>query len=207
MTVELLAAFSVYALVALVTPGPNNIMLLASGLNFGIARSIPHITGVAGGFTLMVVIVGMGLGAVFKACPYAYVTMQFVGAAYLLYLAWKIANSGPLSLSGDESAGKPMGFLSAVIFQWVNPKAWIMAVGAVSIYAPHENYFVNVLVIALIFGLIGFPSAAMWASFGTVFRRFFTHERHMKIFNISMAFLLVVSICPTLSDLFKRIIG
>ena len=128
MSTSLLSAFVLFAFVSSITPGPNNTMLLASGVNFGFRRSMPHALGISIGFMLLVICVGLGLGEVFKVFPWAYTLLRYVGAAYLLYLAWKIANAGGMSDSQDEQ-GKPMTFLGAAAFQWVNPKAWIMALG------------------------------------------------------------------------------
>ncbi|HEU5046979.1 MAG TPA: LysE family translocator [Rickettsiales bacterium] len=209
MTASLLTAFSIYALVALLTPGPNNIMLLTSGLHFGMSRTVPHMAGVVGGFMLMVILVGLGLGAVFTAYPQSYLWMQYAAAAYLLYLAWKIATSGPMTVGqeDEDTTRKPMSFLSAAMFQWVNPKAWIIVAGAVSLYAPHEHYLLNVLIIAFIFGVVGVPSVAVWAAFGSMFRKVFSHERYMKPFNWCMALMLVLSIYPTLKDIVGKVIG
>lgn len=128
MSTSLLSAFVLFAFVSSITPGPNNTMLLASGVNFGFRRSMPHALGISIGFMLLVICVGLGLGEVFKLFPWAYTLLRYVGAAYLLYLAWKIANAGGMSDNPDEH-GKPMTFLGAAAFQWVNPKAWIMALG------------------------------------------------------------------------------
>src|SRR6185369_9172387 len=140
MTLQLLMAFGVYAFVSSVTPGPNNIMLLSSGVNFGVSRSIPHIMGIGAGFALMVALVGLGANVIFQLVPFFYDLLQYVGVAYLLYLAWKIANSGPVSsVQREGNAKKPMSFLAASAFQWVNPKAWMVTVAAISIYVPKEH--------------------------------------------------------------------
>jgi threonine/homoserine/homoserine lactone efflux protein len=129
LTADLLLAFILFAFVSSITPGPNNTMLLSSGVNFGFNRTIPHMLGISCGFALMVLAVGFGLGAVFKAYPILYTVLRYAGAAYLLYLAYKIATSGPAE-DGDQSNTRPMSYLSAAAFQWVNPKAWVMAIGA-----------------------------------------------------------------------------
>jgi threonine/homoserine/homoserine lactone efflux protein len=138
MSLETILAFSLFAFVTSVTPGPNNLMLLASGVNFGFRRTIPHIFGISTGFLVLVLAVGFGLGEVFIRVPIAYQILKWVGAAYLLYLAWNIANSGPPGEGSGEqvSCAKPMSFWGAAAFQWVNPKAWVMAIGAFSTYAP-----------------------------------------------------------------------
>ena len=147
-SLNLLSAFVLFAFVSSITPGPNNTMLLASGVNFGVRRTIPHALGVSIGFMVMVLGVGLGLGEVFKVYPLAYTVLRYAGAAYLLYLAWKIANSGPMSAT-DPQSRKPLGFWGAAAFQWVNPKAWVMAVGAITTYTPAQGYLFNVIVISI----------------------------------------------------------
>ena len=132
MSHQLLLAFVVFALATLFTPGPNNIMLMTSGLNFGFARTLPHCFGVSLGFGFMVLVVGFGLGALFAAYPVLYQVLKYVGAAYLLYLAWRIATA--TGVHGDSRA-RPFTFFQAAAFQWVNAKGWVMAVGAVTAYA------------------------------------------------------------------------
>src|SRR6185295_8630669 len=144
---ELLAALALFCVVTLFTPGPNNLMLMTSGLNFGFRRGLPHLLGVSVGFALMVLLVGLGLGAIFERWPLLYAILKYVGAAYMLWLAWQIATASPPQPRG-ESTGRPMGFFNAMAFQWVNPKAWVMAVGAVSTYAAVATFPLNVIVIA-----------------------------------------------------------
>ncbi|KPB20476.1 Lysine exporter protein LYSE/YGGA [Pseudomonas syringae pv. syringae] len=170
-------------------------MLLASGVNFGFSRTLPHMLGISVGFFVLVLAVGFGLGSVFKAWPVLYTILRYVGAAYLLYLAWKIATSGPASDSLD-SEGKPLSFMSAALFQWVNPKAWIMAIGAISTYTPMQGYFYNVVVISAVFALINLPSVGVWAGFGSLLRNVLRDPLGLRIFNGVMAALLVASLYP-----------
>lgn len=193
MPLDLLGAFVVFAVATLFSPGPNNVMLMTSGLNFGARRTVPALSGVVIGFSGMVAAVGLGLGAVFEAVPIIYEVIRFVGAAYLLYLAWLIANATP---SEGEAAGRPVSFRQAAAFQWVNPKAWVMAVGAVSTYAALAAFPFNMLLIAGIFGLLGVASSWMWVLFGTGLRRIIREPRAVRIFNIVMAVLLVLSLIP-----------
>jgi threonine/homoserine/homoserine lactone efflux protein len=197
-TVELLAAFVLFAFVSSITPGPNNMMLLASGVNFGFRRSFPHALGVALGFGLMVAAVGLGLGAVFTALPWAYTVLRYAGAAYLLYLAYRIATSGPVGEGGAGSQRQPMTFLGAAAFQWVNPKAWVMALGAITTYTPAEGYIANVFVVALLFTLVNLPSVCVWVGCGTALRRLLQERRWVLLFNGLMAALLVASLYPML---------
>lgn len=198
MSPSLLSAFALFAFVSSITPGPNNTMLLASGVNFGFRRSIPHALGISLGFMWLVIAVGLGLGEVFKALPWAYTLLRYIGAAYLLYLAWKIATSRPMS-DDIEGRGTPMSFLGAALFQWVNPKAWVMALGAITTYTPAQGYFTNVLVIAAVFALINLPSVCVWVGFGSGLRTVLRHPRWLRVFNGLMAGLLVLSLYPLLS--------
>lgn len=197
-TLDLLAAFCLFAFVSSITPGPNNTMLLASGVNFGFRRSLPHALGVSVGFMLMVLAVGLGLGAVFKAVPLAYTVLRWVGAAYLLYLAYRIATSGPMNAPGTDSERQPMSFLAAAAFQWVNPKAWVMAIGAITTYTPAEGYTANVFVVALVFAVVNLPSVCLWVGCGTALRSVLQDRRWLMLFNGLMAVLLVASLYPML---------
>ena len=199
MTTELLLAFIAFAFVTSVTPGPNNMMLLASGVNFGLRRSLPHMFGISLGFMLLVASVGLGLGQLFEQVPLLYDVLRYLGAAYLLYLAWKIANSGgPDSQATTRS--KPFSFLQAAAFQWVNPKAWIMAIGAITTYTPQENFVVNVLLIAALFALVNCPSVGLWTVAGSLLRNWLSNARALRVFNIGMALLLVASLYPIFAD-------
>lgn len=194
MTLEVLLALVTFGFVTSVTPGPNNLMLLSSGLNFGFRRSLPHMLGIGCGFVVMIIAVGLGLGALFTAYPLAHTVLLWVGVAYLLYLAWRIANAGPV----EQKAGtaRPMTFLEAALFQWVNPKAWVMAVSAATTYVRPATAFSDVLIVGLVFGLINIPSISLWAGFGTAMQRLLTDAGSVRIFNIVMAVLLVLSVLP-----------
>ncbi|WAJ39687.1 LysE family translocator [Pseudomonas sp. GOM7] len=195
MTPELLLAFVAFALVTSITPGPNNMMLLASGVNFGIRRSLPHMLGISLGFMLLVIAVGMGLGQLFERLPLLHEVLRYGGAAYLLYLAWKIAQAGAPQ-GRDTPGAKPFTFLQAAAFQWVNPKAWIMAIGAITTYTPHEGFFTNVLLIAALFALVNCPSVGLWTVAGSLLRNWLDNPRALRAFNIAMALLLVASLYP-----------
>ena len=198
MTPALMLAFAGFAFVSSITPGPNNTMLLASGVNFGFRRTLPHIAGICVGCVVMLLLVGLGLGQVFAAVPAVYDVLRVVGALYLVVLAWKIANSGPLRDS--NGLGQPLTFLQAAGFQWVNPKAWVLVVGAASTYAPREGFAVNVLVLAALLGVVNAPSICLWAGFGTAFRPVLANPARRRAFNIVMALLLVASMLPMLRD-------
>jgi len=200
MTPELLLAFVAFAFVTSVTPGPNNMMLLASGVNFGLRRSVPHMLGISLGFMVLVMCVGFGLGQVFEQVPALYSVLRYLGAAYLLYLAWKIAGSGAPDGNGSET-GKPFTFLQAAAFQWVNPKAWVMAIGAITTYTPQDNFLINVLLIAGLFALVNCPSVGLWTVAGSLLRNWLRNPRVLRAFNIGMALLLVASLYPIFADL------
>ncbi|MBB96807.1 MAG: hypothetical protein CML68_19690 [Rhodobacteraceae bacterium] len=195
MTHELFAALALFAFVSSITPGPNNLMLMASGANFGFRRTVPHMLGIGIGFTLMVLLVGVGLARVFTAFPVLHQVLKVVSIAYLLYLAWKIAHAAPVAGAGAE--GRPMTFLQAAAFQWVNPKAWTMAVTATTVYAPSQTIPAMALV-ALVFGAVNLPSVSTWTLAGQQLARWLTSPARLAAFNWTMAALLVGSLIPVL---------
>lgn len=196
MTGELLLAFVMFSFVTSITPGPNNLMLLASGVNHGFVRTLPHIAGISLGCVLMTVLVGFGLGGLLAASPRLYTVLRYAAAAYLLVLAWRIAHSGLVQAGGGERP--PMSFLQAAAFQRVNPKAWVMVTGAVTTYAPHDAFLRNVVVIAVVMALINAPSIAVWAGCGVAVRRWLAVPGRTQAFNIGMALLLALSLFPML---------
>ncbi|MDE4273488.1 LysE family translocator [Phaeobacter gallaeciensis] len=195
MTYDLLLALALFAFVSSITPGPNNLMLMASGANFGFRRTIPHMLGVALGFVFMVVLVGAGLVGIFEAFPVSYTVLKVASVAYLLYLAWKIANAGPAETG--EGKGNPMTFLQAAAFQWVNPKAWAMALTAISVYAPDQTLWA-ILLVAALFGAVNLPSVSSWTLLGQQMARVLTNPRRLLLFNWAMAALLVASLYPVI---------
>jgi len=198
MSYGLVGAFVMFAVVTLFTPGPNNVMLMTSGLNFGLRRAQPHVLGVTLGFSFMVLVVGLGLGAVFSAWPALYTIIKYAGAAYIVYLAWLIGRSH--SVEEGEPPARPVSFLEAVLFQWVNPKGWVMVVGAVTAYAAVAAFPLNMVLMAVVFGVFGYASSLSWVLFGTGLRRFLTAPRAIRAFNIIMAVLLVLSLVPVFAD-------
>ena len=196
MTFEILLGLIVFSLVSSITPGPNNLMLMASGANFGFRRSLPHMLGVALGFTFMVLLVGIGLVQVFEAFPVTYTLLKVVSLVYLLYLAWKIANAAPAGGSEAES-GAPLTFIQAALFQWVNPKAWTMALTAVSIYSPSQS-LAAVAFVAAVFGAVNLPCISVWTSMGLQLQRVLTSPLRLRAFNVLMALLLIGSLYPVL---------
>ncbi len=196
MSPEIFAALVLFAFVTSVTPGPNNLMLLASGVNFGFRRTLPHMFGIGSGFFILLLAVGFGMGSLLERVPLLYTALKAGGALYLIYLAWKIAFSRSI---GEAQAGEgPLSFLQAAAFQWVNPKAWVMALGAMAAYTNPENYPASVLIIGVVFALINVPSVSVWAGFGTALRGFLADPVRLKWFNISMGGALVMSLWPML---------
>jgi threonine/homoserine/homoserine lactone efflux protein len=202
MTAQLFSAFVLFAFVSSITPGPNNAMLLASGANFGMARSIPHMLGVSAGFLMLLLSVGLGLGGLFAAFPALHGALQVVGALYLLYLAWKIATAK--GLGGGVVAAQPQRFWPIVAFQWVNPKAWAMALGAMTTYAPKTHYVAGVFLVSGIFAAVNLPCIFAWTGFGVGLRRFLDRPVALKIFNLVMAALLVASLIPLVLEWIGR---
>lgn len=196
MTYELLFALSAFAFVSSITPGPNNLMLMASGANFGFMRSIPHMLGISIGFMVLMLLTGLGLAQVFDLYPVSHTILKVLSAAYMLWLAWKIANAAPVQKS--EAAGVPMTFFQAAAFQWVNPKAWAMALTANTVYVGGLGIGVLALACA-IFALVNLPSVSFWTMAGQQMARFLTNPARLRAFNWTMAALLVVSLYPVLS--------
>ena len=196
MTYEIVLGLVLFSVVSSITPGPNNLMLMASGANFGFRRTIPHMLGVGLGFTLMVLLVGVGLVQVFNAVPVSYQILKIVSVVYLLYLAWKIGTAAPVAGEAD-AAGTPFTFVQAALFQWVNPKAWTMALTAVSVYSPSQSVAAMAFV-AAVFGVINLPCISLWTTLGQQLQRILTSSTRLRAFNITMAMLLVGSLYPVL---------
>jgi threonine/homoserine/homoserine lactone efflux protein len=196
MPIDIFLSLLLFAFTTSITPGPNNMMLLASGVNFGFRRTIPHMLGIGGGFLSLLLGVGFGLGALMAAYPPLLILLKVVGGIYLLWIAWKIGTSR--SLGEGETGAVPLSFMQAAAFQWVNPKAWIMAVAAMATYTQAENYIITVLLVALAFAAVNLPSVSTWAGFGSVLRGWLSHPVRLKWFNVTMALLLVLSLWPML---------
>lgn len=190
-----LSALAVFAFVTSVTPGPNNLMLLASGANFGFRRSVPHMLGIGIGFTVMIATVGLGLMGAMERFPRVEQALKVACLIYLCWLAYKIGTAGAPDQAGREP--RPLTFLQAAAFQWVNPKAWAMAVTAISLYAP-DRTIASIALVSLIFGAINLPSVSVWTALGQALGRLLTVARHRRVFNMVMAGLLILSVVPLL---------
>lgn len=187
-----LIPFLLFAVSSAFTPGPNNFMLLNSGLHFGVKKSLPHFWGVCLGFPAMVLLVAVGLGAVFVEFEWVKQALKIIGSIYMLYLAYQIIRT-PKKNKPDH-AKKPLRFMQACLFQWVNPKAWLMGVGAISIFTLSDNYLTNAMLISGIYIITCAPCSGAWLVFGSEMQRFLKTEKHRRWFNIAMAVCLVASI-------------
>lgn len=177
-----------------ITPGPNNIMIMMSGAKFGLLKSMPHYLGICIGFNLMVFLVGIGLGEIFNQLPILHTGIKYLGTLYMLYLAVSLIRSTE-GLHGATEQSKPLTFIQAILFQWINPKAWIMAVGVIATYsAPNLNSVYQSLIITSVFFITGLPCIGSWFVFGIGISRYLSSKLHMKIFNIIMGILLIISI-------------
>jgi threonine/homoserine/homoserine lactone efflux protein len=187
-----------------ITPGPNNVMIMTSGVNHGFRKSIPHLAGIDLGFPVMLIFIGLGASQIFAIYPALFLWLKFVGVAYLSYLAFKIASAPVQSFARVKA--QPFTFLQAALFQWVNPKAWIMCLGAIVTYASNDQaYFQQVLAIALIFLMFGAPCTIAWLGFGTSLKQVLSKPSYLKIFNVFMAALLMASLYPVILELLQLI--
>ena len=196
MDIQALTGLATFAFVSSVTPGPNNLMLMTSGANYGLRRTIPHLMGVTLGFMFLVVVIGLGLMQLFEAFPLSYTLMRLVSVLYLLYLAARIAIAAP-ALNASDTRGRPFTFVQAAGFQWVNPKAWSIGLAAISAYAPVEG-LLGIFAVALVFGLVNLPCVSAWAALGTALNRFLAEPHRIRAFNYVMALLLIGSLYPVL---------
>lgn len=189
-------AFTMFAIAGSVTPGPNVLLVAAGAARNGIRATIPHMVGIACGFAVMILLVGTGLAVPLTAFPAVQSVMRWLGAAWIGWIAWQIATS---PAPGEGPPRPPMSFFAAALFQWVNPKAWMLALGMITAWstpgAPMLPQFVEM---AVIFGLVGVPCNFVWAVLGEQAGRFLRSARHVRVFNVAMAVLLVVSMVPVL---------
>lgn len=192
-----LLPMATFVFVGSITPGPNNVMLTASGANFGYQRTVPHMLGISGGAAIQLLLVGAGLGSVLTQVPQLFVVLQWVGAAYLLWLAWKIATSG--QTQSVQAGPMPLNFWQAAAFQWVNPKAWLITLGVVSAYVQPSQYWSSLLVSVALIMVVNYPCISVWTLFGTVIGRWLHAPKARQWFNWGMASLLVLSLWPLMA--------
>lgn len=195
MPFDVLLALTVFAVIMAFTPGPNNILLTASGVNFGFTRTIPHLLGVDVGFVVLLAAFAAGLGVVFAAVPALQLALKVAGAAYMLYLAWKVGTAKPKE-EAAETPGRPMTFLQAVAFQWVNPKAVVAALSGIAVYMRPGHELYDFAIVLVVFAGATVLSTATWAGFGVALRRLLCEPRHARMFNIAMAILLAATVIP-----------
>ena len=179
ITSELLAAISIYYVIMFATPGPNNSILTASGIKFGFIKTIPNIFGIPTGHGIQLTLVCFGLGSLFLQFPYLLDILKYIGATYLLYLAWKMF--GSLNIQITENKSSPLRYYEAILFQFVNPKAWVICITAVSLFYPEkENIFVGTLFMVLMATIINIPSISIWALGGSIIRKYFKNKKNKK---------------------------
>lgn len=198
-----LPALILFAAIAAVTPGPNNIMLMSSGVNFGVRASLPHLLGICFGVPMMLTAAGFGVGALFQEFPWAHELVKVLGLCYLTYLAYRIATSS--AEPSQLTKPKPLSFFQAALFQWINPKTWMMGTSAIATYTSVGSDLTGqIAVVVLVFFALTWPSAGIWLLFGTVLRKMLQNPVHRKIFNYSMAALLLFSMLGVFLELIQR---
>ena len=201
---EYLFAVVLFAVSSSVTPGPNNIMVMTSGLNFGIKKSLPLLTGICVGFTVMLLLVGLGFSQLFEIFPHLHFIIKCIGVLYLLYLAYLIASSVEDVESGKPS--RPFSFMKGALFQWVNAKAWVVATGALAAFTTvGANFFSQNVMIALTFFVVSFPCVGVWLVFGSLLKTALNSSRSRIIFNFTMSGLLVLSVVPVVVEIAEKL--
>lgn len=183
-----------FCLVTSITPGPNNIMLMSSGLNHGVLKTVPHISGIIVGFPLMVAALGFGLGTLFLNYPVIHQVIKIAGISYLMFLAWKIANTS--NANAGKPLKEPLTFMQAAAFQWLNPKAWVIGIGAIATFTTVGNIEIQVIIIVFTYLFVGAFSMGLWLLMGASLQKILRSQNQLKVFNVVMAILLVLSIVP-----------
>lgn len=196
MTLEVFIALLSFATVAAFTPGPNNLMLLASGVNFGFRRTIPHMLGITIGFGILQICIGLGFGKVLEQVPALFEAIKVLGTLYMIYLAWRIATAG--APETQQKTTTPMSFVQALLFQWVNPKAWVVTAVVMTVYTSQENFLTSLVIIVATFSAVSVPVVSIWTGFGTFMQRFLSNPKILRIFNVAMGLALLLSLWPML---------
>lgn len=194
---EIFWALVFFAFATSITPGPNNIMIMSSGVNYGVQKSLPHMAGIQLGFLLMLLAVGLGAGLILQQQPMLHSAIKLLGSVYLLYLAWRIASAKPQQI--ETGGSKPLSFWQALAFQWVNAKAWVMITGAIAAFTSLQGvYWQQLALIALVFLLVGLPCTGSWLLFGAALKRLLSAPQQRRRFNQCMGLLLALSVLPPL---------
>lgn len=197
---DYLIAIVLFAISSSVTPGPNNITIMASGVNFGIRKSLPVFMGICVGFAIMLLLVGIGFGQIFEQIPALHIFIKFFGTLYLLYLAFLIATADEITMSNTQA--KPLTFINGALFQWLNAKAWVVATGAIAAFTTvGVDFYTQNIIIALVFLVISFPCVGIWLFFGSALKKRLKSKQHRRMFNYSMGGLLVISVIPVIIEL------
>lgn len=208
MPADILIALLGFAVASSITPGPNNLLVLTFGLNHGVARTMPLVLGISAGFAFMLLAVGIGLGAAIRANANLHFATKVFGLAYMLWLAWKVATSAPtLKISNGERAAKPLSAFTGAMFQWVNPKAWAVALSATGAYTAADAPYVSLAWIASIFLVVAISSLSVWAAFGSFMQGLVDSPRKLRFFNVAMAVLLVASALPVAFEIATDLSG
>ncbi|WP_159737222.1 LysE family translocator [Vibrio atypicus] len=201
---DYLFAVVLFAVSSSVTPGPNNIMVMTSGLNFGVKKSLPLLTGICVGFTVMLLLVGLGFSQLFELFPSLHFIIKCVGVLYLLYLAYLIAKSAGAVESNAQN--KPFSFMKGALFQWVNAKAWVVATGAIAAFTTVGADFLSQnVMIALTFFVVSFPCVGVWLAFGALLKNALNSAKSRAVFNFTMSGLLVVSVIPVIMEITQQL--
>ena len=201
---EFLLPVVLFAISSSVTPGPNNIMVMTSALNFGVRKTLPLLTGICIGFTLMLLMVGLGFSQLFVLFPQLSLIIKIIGVGYLLYLAWLIAMAKSVGVNDQQA--KPFGFMKGALFQWVNAKAWVVAIGAISAFTTAgDDFLAQNLLLAMTFFIASIPCVGVWLLCGSILRKFMNNPVYLRGFNITMAVLLAGSIMPVVLDIWAQL--
>lgn len=198
MSLDMALALMGFAFVMSISPGPANFLLLASGANFGFARSLPLMLGISGGFLAMVFVVGMGLGQVFERYPQIYDAMRIIGAAYVLWMAWGLMRSKGIGPASERSVARPIGFVQAAMLQLVNPKAWAVSLIVTVTYTVPQNFLFSLVLLIVLFAIVNLPALSVWVLSGAALRDVLAKGNRIVVFNITMAVLLIASMAPVL---------
>lgn len=198
MTWDMALALMGFAFVMSISPGPGNFLLLASGANFGFARSLPLMLGISGGFLAMVFAIGLGLGQVFDRYPQIYDVLRIVGAAYVAWMAWGLMRARSLGTAAGREIAQPIGFIQAALLQLVNPKAWAVALIVTVTYTVPQDFLTSLLLLIALFAVVNLPALSVWVLSGAALRDVLAKGNRIAVFNIAMAVLLVASMVPVL---------